>query len=66
MMFAQFKAVCDLELGDKVLFDGKITTIYDIQSIHMLKSGQVYFWFKIGGEFGIWVNRNQITHPVKL
>lgn len=46
----------------------QVFTIYDIRTIHELRSGKVYFEFKIESEHGVildWFKREQIIYPIE-
>lgn len=46
MVYAQFKATCPFEIGDKIVDEnGKERTITDIACIHYLRTGEVEFMY---------------------
>lgn len=52
MKYAEFKAVCPYEIGDKIKViqeerGGEIHTITDIVCMHYLKTGAVQFLFEL-------------------
>lgn len=70
MQGAVFTARTDLQIGDKVglLFTPDLTfEVYDIKTIHMLRSGKVKFEFLLVSNrsyFPVWVDRKDIIYPV--
>lgn len=64
MHYTYFTARCDVELKDKVLFDGRVAIITDIRCIHYLVSGEVKFEFKLNLHYD-WVLREMFIYPIK-
>ncbi|KLU66339.1 hypothetical protein DEAC_c17380 [Desulfosporosinus acididurans] len=65
MQLAAFKAVCDIELGDKVRFASTIIAeVIDIRTLHYLRSGKVEFEFELSHMPGYWFKRGDFVYPI--
>jgi len=67
MKFSAFNAVCDVEVGDVVMYNLHEHRIVDIRTIHYYVSGMVYFEFKLEclvnkGRFWDWMSRDSFTY----
>lgn len=69
MQKAMFAAQTDIEIGDEVKMHPYINTwtVFDIRTIHYLRSGEVEFQFRLTspeGDHPGWVGRRDFQYPI--